>query len=317
MSVDMVGVHRHGIEVEFLDGIPEEVDAGTDLTLTLKVSSSFELDVTSTPFLIMAGDDVWLTGRLSDFTGADRQIVKIAVAAPDEIGEFAWHFVIPEHECEGTVCPKASLPFSFRTRPHVTSLAVWDYPSPVVVGAKFKLKVGAQCSAACASLSGKELEIRDENDSVVACVPLRGTPWPDTAALYWAEVDLPAPANVGLHSWTVRFSPAQLHPLHNGASCAFSFLADRPPEHKVSVQVVERETETPIDDAQVRCGAYRTSTDATGLAWFTVPGGRHELSIWKVGFEAPARIVEVKDDVKLRIEAKRLPTANPEMYWQG
>ena len=48
-----------------------------------------------------------------------------------------------------------------------------------------------------------------------------------------------------------------------------------------------------------------------------VPDGEHELFIWKVGYNAPARMVDVKSDARVRIEAEILPTVNPDSYWQG
>ena len=308
------------------------------------MTSASELSFSNAPFLIMSPGGVRLAGELAnvtgeegdadvtgeegdadvtgeegdaDVTGEEGDIVRIALAAPEEIGDFTWHFVIPEHERKGKVCQQASLPFTFRTRPHVTSLAVWDCPSPVVIGETFRLKVGAQCSASCAALRGSKIEIRDAMDAVMATVPLGATPWLETNALYWAEVDLTAPGTVGLHSWTVKFSSAQLHPPHDEATFSFSLIADRPPEHTVTVQVVEEQTGTPIEDAQVRLGAYRLSTDAMGLARFTVPKGEHELLFWRAGYEAPPRTIDVRGDARIQIEAKVLPVVNPDLYWQG
>jgi hypothetical protein len=317
MSADRADLDSLEIELELLEAIPEEIDAGADFTLTVRIASPAELDLGNAPFLIISAGDVRLAGELPDIAGAEGSPVTIVLAAPEEIGEFAWSFVIPEHECDGKMCQEASLPFSFRTRPHVTSLAVWDCPSPVVTGQKFRLKVGAQCSAGCASLQGKQIEIRDETDAVVATVRLGAAPWPKTDALYWAEVDLTAPGTTGLHAWTAKLPPAQLHLPHGEASFAFSLIADRPPAHTVTVKVVEAQSEAPIDDAQVRLGAYRSATDENGLARLAVPDGEHELFIWKAGYEAPSRTVQVKSDARVRVEAELLPTVNPDSYWQG
>ena len=317
MSVDSADVDRDAIGLELLAAAPEEVDAGADLSLTVRVTPPAGLDLGNAPFVIAAADDVRSSGALPDRSGEDGHIVRIALTAPEEIGEFAWRFVIPERETDGRVFRAASLPFSFRTRPHVTSLAVWDCPSPVVIGARFKLKVGAHCSSACTFLQGREIEIHDETDAVVASAPLGTTPWPDTDALYWAEVDLPAPGTAGRHAWTVRFPSAQSGLPHRAASFAFSLIADQPPAHTVTVEVIEQQTATPIDDAHVRLGAYRTFTDAMGLARLAVPHGEHELFIWKTGYDAPARMLNVKSDARILVEAELLPTINPDSYWQG
>jgi hypothetical protein len=287
MSAECADLDRHRIEIELVEAVPEEIDAGSALTLAIRITSSSELDLGGAPFLIAAADDVRSSGEMPGFTGGKNDSVRITFAVPAAIGKFDWNLVIPEHERDGVVREAASLPFSFRTRPHITSLAVWDYPSPVVIGEKFKLKVGAQCSAACASLQGQDVEIRDATGAVLASVPLSATPWPETHALYWAEVDLMAPGAVGLHAWTVRFSPARVHLPHGGASFTFSLIADRPPEHTVMVKLVEERTQAPIDNALVRLGACRTSTDEAGLARLAVPGGTHELSIWRRAMKRP------------------------------
>ena len=196
MGVDRADLNGDGIELAFLEAVPEEVDAGTDLSLTVRVLSPPDLDLHHAPFLILAEDDVRLTGELPDFTGKDGDRATIRLVAPEEVGEFAWSLVILRHQSDGAVCQGASLPFSFRTRRHVTSLAVWDCPSPIAIGEAFRLKVGAQCGATCTSLPCKEIEVHDEADAVVGSAPLGATPWPGTDALYWAEVDLTAPATV-------------------------------------------------------------------------------------------------------------------------
>jgi hypothetical protein len=316
MSMDRAGADSEAIGLELLEAAPAEVDAGAELSLTVRVTPPVGLDLGNAPFVIAAADDVRSRGALPDRSGEDGHIVRIAFTAPEEIGEFAWRFVVPERETNGKVLRAASLPFSFRTKPHVTSLAAWDCPSPVVIGARFKLKVGAHCSSACI-LRGQEIEIHDETDAVVASAPLGTTPWPDTDALYWAEVDLPAPGTAGRHAWTVRFPPARSGLPHRAASFAFSLIADPPPAHTVTVEVVEEQTAAPIDDAHVRLGAYRTFTDAMGLARLAVPAGEYELFIWKAGYSAPARMLDVKSDARVRVAVEILPTVNPDSYWQG
>jgi hypothetical protein len=304
------------IELELVEAAPEEVDAGAGFSLTVRVTSPAGLNLGNAPFLIAAASEVRSRGALPD-RGGEGHVVRIALTAPEEIGEFTWQFVIPAHATDGKAWREASLPFSFRTKPHVTSLAVWDYPSPVVIGTTFKLKVGAQCSSGCTSLQGHEIEIRDAADAVVARAALGATPWPETNALYWTEVDLTAPGTAGHHAWTVKFSSAASGAPHGAASFAFSLIADRPPEHTVTVEIIEEHTATPIDDAHVRLGVYRTFTDETGLARLAVPDGEHELSIWKTGYNAPARMLNVESDARILVEAELLPTINPDSYWQG
>ena len=50
---------------------------------------------------------------------------------------------------------------------------------------------------------------------------------------------------------------------------------------------------------ELRLGAYRAMTGQAGLAQIRMPKGTYELHVWKVGYEAPPRTVEIDDDVSI------------------
>jgi hypothetical protein len=306
---------RHRIALELLVPLPEEVDAGAAVTLAIRIAC--DIDLTGAPYQITSEDGVRARGVLPAFTEERPDSVNIEVIAPEQVGEFTWNFVVPLFIRDDNICEQASLPFSFWTRAHVTGLAVWDCPSPVVIGQSFHLKAGLDCSSGCPSLRGREIEIRDEADAVVGRARLGDTPWPGTNTLYWTELELTAPGRVGLHAWKAIFAGRQLEVPHCDGAFVFSLVADKAPEHTVRVKIVEQETAAPIGDAQVRLGFYRRATDPGGLAQFAVPDGLHELSVWKAGYEAPPQIVEVQGDAELEVEAVLLPVENPDSYWQG
>ena len=80
--------------------------------------------------------------------------------------------------------------------------------------------------------------------------------------------------------------------------------------------MIEQGTETPIADVQVRLGPYRGETDETGSAKIEVPKGRYDLNIWKVGFEAPPRILDIEADLAVAIEAAIVPEEDPDAIWK-
>src|ERR1051325_2544016 len=88
------------------------------------------------------------------------------------------------------------------TGQHKTSLAVWDLPSPLVIGRPAKMKIGAKCSAGC-RLTDHEIEIHDQANRNIARARLGAAPWSGTTGLYWAELDFSAPAAAGTHTWSV------------------------------------------------------------------------------------------------------------------
>ena len=306
----------HAIALELKESVPEEIDAAADFSVAVRVASSCGCDHSAAPFKILERDHVRAVGELPNLTGENHDTAEIGMTAPEQVGEFEWILVVPAYEIEGLVHEETSLPFSFRTRRHGTGVAAWDNPSPVVIGETFRLKVGAKCTAACA-LTGNTIEIQDETGAHVASAVLGETPWQGTTALYWAVVEAAAPTEPGIFSWSLNFRAAESRVPHGSAACAFSFVTVLPPEHMVSVKVVERGTDLPVHDAHVRLGAYRGSTDETGLARFAVHTGEHRVFVWKPGYDTPERTIDVRKDGHVRIEAAVLPDDDPDAYWQG
>ena len=198
---------------------------------------------------------------------------------------------------------------------HEISLAIWDLPSPPVVNRRSKIKVGGNCSGGC-QLADQEIEIRNEAGGTVANAKLGPAPWFGTSALYWAELDFAAPAAEGTYSWNVGLTAANLELPHARASSQFSFIAVPPPEHTVTVKVIERSTETPVDDVQVRLGVYRGCTDESGSAKVELRKGVYDLVVWKLGYEPLTKALEVIADVTVEVEIEAATEPEQE-YWMG
>ena len=107
-----------------------------------------------------------------------------------------------------------------------------------------------------------------------------------------------------------------LESAHEGTSSQFNVAVVRPPQHTITVKVVQEHSAAPIDNAQIRLGAYRGVTDQDGLAQIMVATGRYDLNVWKVGFEVIGRTVDINDDISLQIEALALPPEDPDAVWQ-
>jgi len=194
--------------------------------------------------------------------------------------------------------------------PHETSLAVWDIPSPLPLGGRANLKVGLRCAGGC-QLTGQEIQILASARNRVATVKLGPSPWPGTAGLYWAEADVVAPLGEGTHIWTAQFSPLDLPISHLPSSLTFSLLSVKAAEHRVTVEVFQENTQTAIDDTEVRLGAFRTLTDENGVALLEVPRDTYELNVWKMGYLLVTRNLEVNSDQSIRIELPLEPEPSP------
>ena len=188
-----------------------------------------------------------------------------------------------------------------------------------------------KCSEGC-PLAGRRVVIRDAAGADVGRARVGETPEPGTSALYAAKVTLEAPADEGVHTWTAAFDegepdsrathhtvPAQdPAPGHGNATATFGFRTTAPPEHRVTVTVVDRDTETRLAGAEVRVGVYRGTTDASGQAHVAVHSGSHDLYVRKAGYQPHAdRIPVVSGDVVLDVAALRVTDADldDEQVW--
>jgi hypothetical protein len=296
------------IEVELAEPLPAEVPVGAKVALKLKVSCPEGCDLSALPLTITDPD-----GRIATIPPGEspREII---LEAPQDVGEHAWSIAFPSHTSEGAAHEGCTLPLSLRTTPHATSLAVWSVPSPVVAGENFRVMVGAKSSVSSA-LEGKPIAVKDEAGAIVAQGRLGATPWPGTSALYWTEMELSAPTQEGLAWWSVNFAGATIETPHDGSSSRFSIAVVRPPEHRLRVEVLEKDSKAPIEDVQIRLGAYRAATDPSGHAEVAMPKGSYELTVWKVGYDAPGQIIDINEDTSITIEAVVVPPENPDAHW--
>jgi len=193
---------------------------------------------------------------------------------------------------------------------HETSLAVWDLASPVVAGRRATLKVGAACSRGC-DLTGTAIAIHEEIGRSVGGGTLGPTPWPVTSALYWTELDVAAPDTEGAYSWTLQATP---EPSHEQVSSPCCFIAVNPPEHRVTLKVVEKHTGAPVDAVELRLGICRAATNEAGVAQVEVPGGAYDVTAWKIGYEILSSTADVAGDMSIQLEVAS--AADPEQpYW--
>src|SRR5438477_12384320 len=111
---------------------PQPVDAGAEMTLHGTVSCTPARDLRGHKLLIKddAGVDVGSI-EIAHFDGQTNETDEFVARAPVKPGAYMWSAVY-----EGT-----SAPISFSVKSHTTSVVVWDMPSTVVVGDKFRKKI--------------------------------------------------------------------------------------------------------------------------------------------------------------------------------
>jgi hypothetical protein len=309
----MTDAHAHPIHIE-LSEPPREVPAGTDLVIKATVSCSEGCDLRGMPLKVTAPDATVSTSELAAPDDESNASVDITLMTPKQVGAYTYSLTVPARESDGIRHEESTLAVHVTTIPHGTSLAVWDIPSPVVMGERFEIKVGAKSASGC-DLNGTEIAICDDTGAELARGRLQETPWPGTSALYWTTLELTAPAREGFCSWSVKFATTELELPHDASSAEFSFVVGKPLEHRLTVTVVEKETKSPVEYAIVRMGVYRAATDQSGMAEVSVPKGTFDLVIWKAGYEHPTQAMTVKEDASVVIEVVKLPEENPDAHW--
>jgi hypothetical protein len=195
--------------------------------------------------------------------------------------------------------------------PHEASLAVWDLASPLVIARPTALKIGIACPSGC-SLSGTTIDIRDEKGSTIASGRIGSEPWPDTLALYWVELDVAAPETEGTHAWSIHATSRDA--VHPPLESIVRLVTSRPPEHRVTFEVIERGSGTPLAGVELRVGPFRAVTDDGGIACVDVPGGIYEVCAWKIGHDLVSTTAGVAGDMTIRLEVTAARQAE-QPYW--
>ena len=281
---------------------PEEVDAGADMTLMGTVSCSPARDLRGRTLLIKDQDGTVAESiELTAFDGETNQTRAFAVKAPVRPGAYTWLAVCPSHAEAGLSYEQRSAPFSFSVKPHSTQVVVWDAPSTIECGENFSIKFGVKCSAECRP-DGWALEVRDHEGTHLARATLSDTPWPETAALYHAKVDLTAPDTEGLYAWEAKATVAGLDVPHVECLAGFRVRVVPTPDCVLTVEAMDMESQTPVKGAKVVVHPYRAFTDECGVARVRVPKGEYRLFVSGKNHVPFRRDAEVKTDMTITAE---------------
>jgi hypothetical protein len=275
---------------------PEVVDAGAEMTLYGTISFTPARDLRGQKLLIKneAGADVGSI-EIAHFDGETNETDEFVARAPVKAGEYLWSAVYEE----------TSTPISFSVKPHTTSIVVWDIPSALVTGEKFRTKVGIKCSGDC-SLTDKDFGIYDHNGTRIATATLSGDQWPGTN-LYSAEVELEAPPVEGLYRWTVKFPGSDAETPHSEGGISFGVRVVSQPEYVLMVETVDIVGQTPLGGSRVVMHPYSAVTDERGLAELRVAKGAYKLFISQTRYLIFSVPIDVTANMTVKAELELEP----------
>jgi hypothetical protein len=297
MKTRMHGQRTCAVEVS-----PSEVDAGAELTVTVRVSCPNGFDLRAQSVSIRDQNDTELaTAELTEFDGETYATSAFILRAPLEVGEHIYRAILAAQEQDGALYEETSTEFSFVARPHAMSLNVWGLPSAIAAGERFGLKVGIKCSTGC-RLTGTPLSVFDDEGAQVGAGSLLDDVWPGTSALYFAEVEAQAPLTTGDHEWHVEAPGSGQGVPHAAGSFTFTVKVVNPPDHEVTVEAFDSERQTPIKGAHVLLHPYRALTDERGMAKVRVAKGCYRLFVSGFQYIAHQSIIDVAGDVTTRAE---------------
>lgn len=312
-----MGGTRYGLPVVLAaEGpLPLEVLAGKAAALVVRVSCPDRHDCTGLSIKVTGPASPEVSYVVAADPDGREAMAAIALTPPPQLGEHIFHLTISSHEFDGRLYSEAALDVPVRVMPQATSLAVWEVPSSAAMGATFTVRAGAK-SAADVSLAGCAVELLDQAGDVIGRGRLGEMPFAGTGALYWCDVELVAPRCEGLADFSVRFTPDGIELPHHGSTTSFRVAIVPEAEHVLSVKVIEQTTCVPIEDVELRLGAYRSKTSDSGLAQIAVPKGSYELHLWKVGFEAPSRVLDIRGNAFVEIAVAAVPDEDPDARWR-
>jgi hypothetical protein len=281
---------------------PSQVAAGAELTVAVAVSCPHGCDLRGQRVSIQDRDGAELaSSELMEFEG-DTYVARVCVlAAPVEAGEYTWRAILAGDDRDGLLHQPTLTAFSFATKAHAASVSVWGLPSAIAAGERFRLKIGVRCSAGC-NLAGSTLGIFDHQGRQVGDGSLLDEVWPDTSALYFAELEARAPLTTGTYEWQVKAPGSAFPPPHAAGACRLTINVVGPPDCELTVAAFDRATQMPIEGAHILVHPYRTSTDATGVAKVKVIRGRYKLCVSGFNYIPCENTIDIEGDVATRVE---------------
>jgi len=208
--------------------------------------------------------------------------------------------VLPSQDRESGPLPASSDLSSCTASSHAIQLALLEVPGIVIVGDPIEFRVEARCSAGC-ELAEHAIEIWDHEGAKRASVLLDNTSC--------AHVKLDAPDFERRFRWTIKFRATDVDELHQEKTCTFAFATTKRPEHVVTVQVTDRDTGAPVENAEVylrphlyRGASYSGKTDASGVARIGVPTGDYQIYASAGGKDFLDPAITIESDLCLPVE---------------
>lgn len=255
---------------------PRDVDAGSKLTLEAVAECPEDYDLSGDPisFHDAAGREMG-SAPLTALDG-NRFGAEITLTAPTQLGDHRYSAVLVPAEGEGFAHAGARAEAICSVKAHGAHLNVWDIPATLTAGEAFTFRVGIKCSCGC-NLANRAFVVRDEHGSTVASGMLGSEVWPGTDAVYYAEVQAQAPADISLHQWMVESAGSDSGIAHAPGSVPMRVRTVAAPDQEIRIEAIDRESRAPLKGIKLMVGPYRATTGEDGVARMKVVADHYML----------------------------------------
>src|SRR5579871_1026742 len=286
---------------------PCEVDAGAELTVTVRASCPDGCDLTGQSVSLRDQNGAELaTVELTALDGQACVTSAVVLRAPIEVGEHIYRAVLAAHEKDRVWHDETEVAFCFTAKAHMTYMNVWGVPSAIAASERFRFSVGVKCSAGC-KLTGTPVSVFDHEGGKVGAGVLLEEVWPGTDALYFAELEARAPLAIGDYRWQTTIPASDAGVPHEAGSSAFGVKVVDLSNYQVTVEAFDSEKQAPISGAHVLLHPYRAFTDAAGVARVKVAKGRYRLFVSGFNYIPYENTIDVANDLVHRVELTAEP----------
>lgn len=276
---------------------PNSVDAGAEFGIAARAICTPPCDITDLAAIVRDADGNVL-GQIvfAIFDGTANSGSDLLLTAPLQTGTHNWTATIDRFEARDAVYEATTIAVPLEIKPHAITISSWGLPSAITSGATAKMHVGVRCSCGC-SLAGREITIHDQTGAQMASGTLGDELWPRTEALYFTEIAMPVSGEPALEEWQVKFAGAGLTPDHADGTTKFSVRIVPDAEHVVTVEAIDRASQTPLAGALVTMHPFRGTTDERGIAELRVPKGSYRLFVSARRYVSNHTEINVNGDV--------------------
>src|SRR5262249_25680793 len=138
----MAAVVTHGERTCAVEVDPTEVDAGAELTVTVRAACPHGCDLSGQGVFIRGGDGTELaSGELGERDDKTYGTGALVLRAPLEVGEHVHRAVLAGYETNGIRHEETATEFPIVVVPHAASVNVWGLPPAIAAGERFSFKI--------------------------------------------------------------------------------------------------------------------------------------------------------------------------------